>query len=201
MAARDPRVDAYIEQAAPFARPILRRLRAVVHEVCPDVEEAIKWRVPSFEYKGPYCGMAAFKAHVTFGFWKASLLEAQGLPLSGDTAWGHLGCIRGLDDLPSDATMRRLLRAAATLNDHGVTAPRAARAKKPPPRVPAAFKAAIQKNRKALAAFQAFSPSHKREYVEWIAEAKTEGTRARRIATAIEWLSDGKSRNWKYERR
>jgi uncharacterized protein YdeI (YjbR/CyaY-like superfamily) len=201
MANRDPRVDAYIEKAAPFARPILRHLRKAVHAACPGVEEAIKWSVPSFEYKGPFCGMAAFKAHVTFGFWKASLLTGAGVPNPDAKPMAQFGSIRSVADLPDDKTLRRVLAAAIALNDAGVKPYRKAPVKHPPIRLPAPLKTALAGNARAKAAFDAFSPSHKREYIAWIVEAKGEDTRARRVAQAILWMAEGKSRNWKYERR
>ncbi|HET9371869.1 MAG TPA: YdeI/OmpD-associated family protein [Vicinamibacterales bacterium] len=200
MARKDPRVDAYIKKAAPFARPILTHLRKVVHRACPQVTETIKWGVPAFEYKGPFCGIAAFKAHAIFGFWKHGLLAKQGLLPEERTAMGSFGRITSLDDLPDETSLTRLIEAAAALNDAGVKAPRAARTPKPPIGVPPAFKAALARNRKTLAAFEAFSPSHRREYLEWITEARTEATRDKRIATALEWIAQGKSRNWKYQR-
>jgi uncharacterized protein YdeI (YjbR/CyaY-like superfamily) len=200
MAGKDPRVDAYIKKAAPFARPILTHLRKVVHRACPQVTETIKWGVPAFEYKGPFCGIAAFKAHAIFGFWKHSLLAKQGLVPEERTAMGSFGRITSLDGLPDETSLMRLIEAAAALNDAGVTAPRAARTPKPPIRMPPALKAALARNKKALAAFEALSPSHRREYLEWITEARTEATRDKRIATALEWIAQGKSRNWKYQR-
>ena len=198
MATKDPRVDAYIAKAQPFARPILRHLRKVVHAGCPDVVETMKWSMPHFDYKGPFSGMAAFEAHCTFGFWKASLLE--GLTKNED-AMGQFGCIRSLADLPSEKTLLDLVRQAARLNDEGVKVKRAPKPPKAPVTVPASLAAALKKNRKAQAAFDAFSPSHRREYVEWIAEAKQDATRDKRIATALQWLAEGKSRNWKYRSR
>ncbi|HXG54133.1 MAG TPA: YdeI/OmpD-associated family protein [Vicinamibacterales bacterium] len=196
MPTKDPRVDAYIAQAQPFARPILRHLRKVVHAGCPDVVETMKWRMPHFDYKGPFSGMAAFKAHCTFGFWKASLLE--GLANNGE-AMGQFGCIRSLADLPPEKTLLTLVTQAVKLNDEEVKVKRAPKAPKAPITVPAGFAAALKKHKKAQAAFDAFSPSHRREYVEWIAEAKQDATRDRRIAQAMEWMTEGKSRHWKYQ--
>jgi hypothetical protein len=193
----DPRIDAYIGKAKPFAQPILKEIRAAVHAGCPKIEETIRWSFPSFYYKGPVCGMAAFKAHATFGFWKGSLLKRH-LPKVDTNAMGHFGALKSRADLPSRATLVRLVKAAVKLNDDGVKIVRR-RKPKPPLKVPTYFTAALRKNAKALAAFEAFPPSHKREYVEWIGEAKREETRAARIAQAIEWIAQGKSRNWKYE--
>lgn len=199
MARNDPRVDEYILNAAPFAQPILARLRAVVHRACPDVVEGMKWSFPHFDYKGIFCSMAAFKGHATFGFWKYKLLEDH-LPVADSQAMGQFGRLTSVRDLPSDKALTRIVRAAARLNDAGVKVPRAPRTKKPPVRPPVWFLAAIRKNKKALATFTDFSPSHKREYVEWVTEAKSDETRARRLATAIDWMAQGKGRNWKYER-
>src|SRR5262245_11092343 len=198
MATRDPRVDAYIQKARPFARPVLKRLRAVVRAGCPGVEETIKWGVPSFEYKGPMCGMAAFKEYVTFGFWKHALLTDR-LPTKEGNAMSHYGKIRSLADLPSRASLISTVRAAVELSEKGLKIERK-RTKKPPVKVPAYFTAALRRNARALATFNAFPPSHKREYVEYVTEAKREETRARRIETTIAYLAQGKTRNWKYER-
>jgi uncharacterized protein YdeI (YjbR/CyaY-like superfamily) len=196
MGNRDPRVDAYIRNAAPFARPVLAHLREVVHECCPDVVETLKWRSPSFEHEGILCGFAAFKAHCAFGFWKHELVV--GDDAKAREAMGSFGRITSLADLPPKAVLRRYIRKAMRLNEEGVTAPR----RKTRPRKPVAMhpdlKRALARSRKAAATFEAFSPSHKREYVEWVAEAKRDETRARRIAQAVAWMAEGKPQNWKY---
>jgi uncharacterized protein YdeI (YjbR/CyaY-like superfamily) len=197
MGTRDARIDAYIEKAQPFARPILTHIRKVVHAGCPDVVETIKWGMPHFDYKGIMCGMAAFKEHCAFGFWKASLLGMSG-PESRD-AMGQFGCVKSIKDLPSQKELIGLVKAAAKLNDEGITVKREKKVPKPALAPPPALTAALKKNKKAQAAFDALSPGHRREYVEWIAEAKQEATRERRIATTLEWLSEGKTRNWKYQ--
>ena len=198
MAAKDPRVDAYIEKAQPFAKPILRQLRKLAHVACPEVVETIKWGVPAFEYKGPMCGMAAFKAYCTFGFWKSSLME--GLPVA-DNPMSQFGRMTSIDDLPPEKTIVSLIKQAKKLNDEGIKIKREVKAPKPPVKVPPYFATALKKNKKAQATFDAFPPSHRREYVEWIADAKQEATRDRRIAQAVEWIAQGKGRNWKYESR
>jgi uncharacterized protein YdeI (YjbR/CyaY-like superfamily) len=199
MGKKDPRVDAYIAKAAPFARPILARLRKAVHAGCPTVEEAIKWGAPFFMYEGILCNMAGFKQHCTFGFWKGSLLKSLIAVGKSKEAMGQLGRIESLADLPSDEFLIKQVHEAMRLNEHGAKAPtkHPSRAKKPLV-VPAYVTAALKQNAKARAAFAAFSPSHKREYVEWITEAKTEATRQKRLATALEWMTEGKSRHWKY---
>lgn len=203
MGRRHPGVDAYIVHSAPFARPILKHLRQLVHTGCPEVEEKLKWGFPHFDYKGMFCHMAAFKAHAIFGFWKSGLLmRGKGsLARPAEKAMGDFGRITSVDDLPSDRTLIGLVRRAKKLNDEGVKVarrkPAAVRAARPP----AWFMSALRKNAKALAAFQGFSPSQKRAYVEWISEAKREDTRARRMAQAVAWMAAGKSRNWKYERK
>jgi hypothetical protein len=198
--ARDPRVDTYIAKAPAFAQPILIRLRDAVHTGCPDVVETIKWSVPSFEYKGPFCGMASFKKHAMFGFWKHKLMQDV-LPKGDHRAFGRFGRLESVDDVPSKAALVKIIRIAKKLNDDGVKVPRAPKVAKPPVKTPADLMAALKKSPRALAAFKAFPPSHKREYVEWITDAKGEDTRTRRVAQAIEWMSEGKSRNWKYDRR
>ncbi len=200
MGMKDPRVDAYIAKAADFAKPILTALRDSVHEACPDVEEAIKWRFPHFMYKGMLCSMASFKEHAAFGFWKGSLVV--GDASKNAEAMGHLGRLTTTGDLPPRRVLAAYIKRAVALNDDGVKVKRAPkRAAAKAPRTPDILSAALKKRAKARAAFAAFSPSHKREYVEWITEAKTEATRARRVATAVEWMEAGKARNWKYEKR
>lgn len=199
MGKKDPRVDAYIDKAGDFAKPILRRLRAAVHGACPDVEEAMKWSFPHFMYKGMLCSMASFKEHAAFGFWKGSLVL--GKESKNAEAMGHLGRLTKLSDLPSKAVLAGYIRKAVALNDDDVKvarAPRRAAPKAVP--VPADLTAALNRSGKAHDTFKGLSPSHKREYIEWITEAKTDETRARRIKTAIEWMSEGKARNWKYMR-
>ena len=203
----DPRVDAYIAKSKPFAQPILNHLRELVHKACPAVVETMKWSRPFFEYKGVILGnMSAFNEHCSFGFWgeeiAAVLREAN---LLQPDAMGSLGRLTRVEDLPANKQMLSLLRQAAALVDSGqYTSPIAARNKvvKAPAaaiEAPPEFTKALKANRKASAAFAAFSPSCKREYVEWIADAKRAETRDKRIATAIDWISEGKQRNWKYQ--
>jgi uncharacterized protein YdeI (YjbR/CyaY-like superfamily) len=200
MSTRSPQVDAYIAKSAPFARPILEKLRTLFHKACPDVEETIKWGFPHFERHGVLGSMAAFKQHASFGFWKGSLMsDPQGLFRGvGKTTMNALR-VETLEDLPSDKVLLPYIKEAAKLNEEGVKPPvRKKKAVKKAVKAPDYFLAALRKHPKALAAFEAFPPSHKREYVEWITEAKQEATRQKRLATALEWLSEGKPRNWKY---
>jgi uncharacterized protein YdeI (YjbR/CyaY-like superfamily) len=195
----DSRIDDYIARSAEFAKPILRHIRAVVHESCPDVEETMKWSVPHFDYQGTMmCSMAAFKEHCAFGFWKASLI-LEGTGPNRDAA-GHFGRITKVSDLPSKAVMRGYIRKAMALNETRTRVTREPKAPKKAIPVPADFKAAVKKNKKAHATFEAFSPSHRRDYLEWITEAKSAETRKRRLDQAVQWLAEGKSRNWKYQR-
>jgi len=199
MGSRDPRVDAYIAKSAEFAQPVLSHLREIVHAVCPDVEETIKWGFPHFMYHGMLCGMAAFKQHCTFGFWKARLIGSA-YPAAGE-AMGEFGRITKISDLPSKKVLAGFIKQAMEFNEDGVKVSRERKsgAPKPPLELPPAFAAALKKNSSAAAAFRAFSPSHRREYIEWIAEAKRDETRERRIAIALEWLAEGKPRHWKYQ--
>jgi hypothetical protein len=193
----DPRIDAYIERQAAFARPILVHLRAIVHEACPDCEETLKWSSPSFMYKGKIlAGFAAFKAHATFGFWSGSqVLEADPKQAS---AMGQFGRLTALDDLPPRATLIDLTRKGMKLIDEGVK-PIRNKHVKAPFTVPQDLRAAIDAAPAAKATFEAFPPSCQREYVEWITGAKRDETRAKRLAQTVEWLAEGKRRNWKYE--
>jgi hypothetical protein len=194
---RDKRIDAYIAKAAGFAQPILKQLREVVHEGCPEVEETIKWRMPAFEYKGPLVGMAAFKKHAAFGFWKHKLVVGEDRQT---TAMGSFGCLTSLDDLPSRKALVALVRKARKLNDEGVKVVRdkTTKGKKRATMHPE-LKAALARSKKAQATFDAFPPSAKFEYVEWVAEAKGDDTRARRVAQSVEWMAQGKRRHWKYQ--
>ena len=197
MGTRDPRIDAYIAKSADFAKPILTHLREIVHSACPDVEETMKWSNPHFMYKGMLGGMAAFKEHCAFGFWKGSLI----LPKADtENAAGHFGRITKVSDLPPKKVIAGYVKEAMRLNEEGVKSPARAKANRAKPIVvPEALEAALKKNARARRTFEAFSPSNQREYTEWIADAKGDDTRQRRVATAIEWMAEGKSRNWKYQ--
>jgi uncharacterized protein YdeI (YjbR/CyaY-like superfamily) len=202
MGKRDPRVDAYIAKSAAFARPILEHLRDIVHEACPGAEEGLKWSMPHFMYHGILCGMAAHTQHCSFGFWKGALVVGQEAAESRD-GMGHLGRITSLEDLPPKKLLVGYIRKAMRLNEEGVPSPsrsREARKPKPEPQVPTELAAALRKNPQAQTVFKGFSPSHRREYVQWISEAKSEATRNRRLEKTIEQLVEGKPHNWKYQR-
>ncbi len=206
MGTRDPRIDTYIDASAPFARPILTRIREVVHDACPDVEETLKWRFPHFMYRGMLCSMAAFKKHCAFAFWKGALVVGESAGTAGD-AMGQFGRLESLDDLPSKAILTGYIRKAMHLNEEGVSKskPGAAAAKsgaktKKPVAIPNDLQSALRRDSAARTAFANFSPSQQRDYIEWLTEAKREETRKRRLETAIEWISEGKTRNWKYIR-
>lgn len=195
----DPRIDAYIAKSADFAQPVLRQLRSLVHEACPQVEESIKWGAPSFGYAGGIlCGMAAFKRHVSFGFWKHALVMGEGAERDG---MGSFGKMTSLSDVPSKKAMTLLIRKAMRLNEQGVKTPGMRKSVDPraPLETPEDLLVALSGNRKARKTFDAFSPSARREYVEWIIEAKRAETRQRRIIQAVEWMTEGKQRNWKYQ--
>ena len=194
----DPRIDAYIAEAQPFARPILEKVRNRVHAVLPDVEETLKWSMPAYTVGGKIVLItAAFKAHTALNFWRGQELETSH---SSVGAMGQFGKIKSLDELPSDADLDRLIREAAELAKSAPAPRKAKAAPKPAPALHPDFATALAKAPKAKAALDGFPPSAQRDYFEWIGEAKQDATRARRIATAIEWLSEGKRRNWKYER-
>lgn len=199
MGKKDPRIDAYIAKAADFAKPILTHIRAVVHSASPQVEETMKWSAPHFDYKGEMmCGMAAFKEHCAFGFWKGSLIFGNKRP--GDGSAGHLGRITMVADLPSNAVLTGYIKKAMQLNDEGT---KVARPKAPPKKAlpaPPDLARALTKTAGAGKAFDTMSPSARREYIEWLTEAKTEATRLKRLTTAVEWIAEGKTRNWKYQK-
>jgi hypothetical protein len=194
----DPRIDAYIAGKPDFARPILAHLRAAVHRACPEVEEGVRWSMPSFSYRGKIlCQMAAFNAHATFGFW-------QGRAVTGATeqpsAMGQFGRLTGLDDLPPDAEIDALIYKAMALVDRGASVPRPPKHAKPELTMPDYLAAALRDNPAAQTTYDAFPPSCRRDYVEWVVEAKRPETRAKRVAEAVGWMAEGKRRNWKYEK-
>jgi len=199
----DKRIDTYIERSAEFAKPILIHIRELVHRTAPEISETIKWAFPHFEYKGTICHMASFKQHCTFGFRKASLLPDPHNLLNGETssAMGQFGRITALSDLPSDEILESYLRNAILLNETGIKLPVI---KKSPSAsvvsVPEYFMEALSKNPLAQSTFEGFSNSHKKEYIEWVSEAKTEKTREKRLATTMLWLSEGKLMHWRYKK-
>lgn len=197
----DPRIDAYIEKAWPFAKPILIHLRKLVHQASPNITETIKWGAPFFEYKGLIGGMAAFKEHCAFNFMKRQLMkDVEVFDSNNREAKGHLGKITSLEDLPDDETMIGYLKEAVQLNEEEKKAPKKASAAKVEAAIPDEVKAALQKNKKASDFFETLPPSHKKEYIVWVTEAKTEATRSKRLATMMEWLEEGKRYDWKYKK-
>lgn len=188
----DPRVDAYIAKSAEFARPILKRIRKLVHAACPGVEETLKWSSPFYEHKGILIATPAFKQHCALVFWKGELIFGK------EDQRKKLRRLTSLADLPGDKILTGYIKQAIAFNEAGITTPRPKPKAKTKSVVPGYFLAALRKNKKALAAFWNFSPSHQREYIEWITEAKREETRAKRIKTALEWIATGKSRHWQY---
>lgn len=205
MPKKDKRIDIYIAKSQPFAQPILKKLRELIHKANPQVEETVKWGMPFFDYKGPYCNVAAFKQHAVLRFWKYKLIKdpkgyMQEISAHGGNAMGNLGRIKSLKDLPPDKVLIDFLHQAKKLNDDGIKPEAVRRLPKKELVVPPYFKVALHKNKKALSVFENFSPSCRREYVEWVTEAKTEATRSSRLETAVQWIGEGKKRNWKYER-
>ncbi len=204
MGKKDKKVDAYIAKSAEFAKPILTHLRELVHKACPEVVEVIKWGFPNFDYKGVFCSMAGFKQHCSFGFWKASLMDDPHkiLSITDRNSMGHFDRIISLKDLPSDRILLAYVKQAAELNDKGVR-----RVVKVTPKgsktidTPEYFEKALKKNKTARDIFENFAYSHRKEYIQWFEEAKTEETRNKRIVQAIEWISEGKGRNWKYAKK
>ncbi len=199
MAKKNPAVDAYIGKSADFARPILNHIRKIVHSACPEVEEAVKWGMPFFVYNGMLCNMAAFKEHCSLGFWKGKLIFGEKYLEGEEEGMGSFGRITKVSDMPSEKALTGYIKNAMKLNEEGVKAPAVRKGKeKMELTAPPYFMDALKKNKKALATYESFSPSHKREYGEWVVEAKTEETREKRLETAIEWMAEGKIRNWKY---
>lgn len=201
MPEKDKRIDAYIERSADFAKPVLNHLRKIVHKACPNVEETWKWSFPHFDYRGEMmCSMAAFKEHCAFGFWKASLMESK-KEFTGNNkdAMGHMGKIRSVSDLPSEKEIIRFIKEAMKLNDDGIKLTKKPVKAVKEVKVPEDLSCELYKNKKAMKVFEGFSPSHRKEYIEWINEAKTESTRAKRILNAVDMIEEGKSRHWNYK--
>lgn len=201
MGKKDARVDEYIHRSAEFARPILTHIRGLVHQGCPDVSETVKWGFPHFEYKGVLCSMAAFREHCAMTFWKGKLIFGKGK--TGE-AMGQFGRITSVSGLPPKKTLLGYVKEAARLNEAGVKIARSARPKpgeRKEVEVPDVLRKALRSNKKALSTFEKFSYSHKKEYIEWITEAKADATREKRLALAVDWMAEGKSRNWKYDRK
>lgn len=199
----DERVDAYIEKSADFAKPILNHLRELIHKACPEINETIKWSFPHFDYKGTVCHIASFKQHCAFGLSKSSLLPDPYNLFEGtrDSEMSQFGRITTLDDLPEDEILIQYIQNGVLLNETGVKLPAKKKTAAAEVEVPAYFTEQLSTNPLALSSFENFSNSHKKEYLDWIVEAKTETTRQKRMAMALEWLSEGKSRNWKYDRK
>jgi uncharacterized protein YdeI (YjbR/CyaY-like superfamily) len=198
MAKASPEFNAYISGAGAFAQPVLRKVRALFRKACPEIEESIKWGHLTFGHHGIVAGMGAFKEHVRLSFWKGRLLKDD-WPASGNSVGMGSMRLEKLSDLPSDKAILVLIRRAAELNEKGVKTARPKRtAAKAAPKIPAALAVALSRNKRAKAVFDAFSPSNRKEYIEWISDAKQEATRQRRLETAMEWMEQGKPRNWKY---
>jgi uncharacterized protein YdeI (YjbR/CyaY-like superfamily) len=194
---REPRIDAYIANARPFARPILEKVRERVHVVLPDAEEAVKWSMPAYTLGGKIVVVtAAFKAHAALNFWRGQ--ELRGDQANAD-AMGQFGKLKSVADLPGEAELDRLIREAADLAAKAPAPRKTKHEPKPLPELHPEFAAALDRAPRAKATLDAFPPSCRREYLEWVADAKQDATRQKRIATAVEWLSEGKRRNWKYE--
>lgn len=200
---KDERIDVYIEKSAEFAQPILNHLREIIHKAVPDIHETMKWSFPHFEYKKSIlCSMAAFKQHCSFGFWLGSLMKDTENIMKpiGETGMGQFGKIASIGDLPSKEIITQYIYQAVELIENGAKLPKKLAVTSQEIEIPSILVDALAKNDKAKVIFEKFSPSHRKEYIAWILEAKTEATRERRVVTTIEWLSEGKSRNWKYEK-
>jgi uncharacterized protein YdeI (YjbR/CyaY-like superfamily) len=201
MSSSDPRIDTYINKAAPFAQPILRHIRRLVHKACPEVEETLKWGFPNFDYKGVMISTAAFKAHCTLNIWKAQLIPGIAQVNEEDSAMGQFGRITSISDLPDDETLLGFFREAKRLNDENIKVPQKPKNQNSKELiVPECLIEALEENPLAAETWDKFSYSHRKEYVTWITEAKTEATKIKRLATTIEWLADGKTQMWKYSK-
>lgn len=194
-------IDRYIEKASPFAQPILRRVRELVHSSRDDIEEALKWRSPTFLVDGKIiCGMAAFKEHCVFAFWhQAVQAEIAKENAKVRAALLERGCLTDVAQLPSAKIVAKYVRRSVELYAADVPSLRRAKERKPELEMPADFEAALKKNSRARTHFAAFSPGKRRDYIEWITTAKRTETRLERLETAVEWIAEGKARHWKYE--
>jgi uncharacterized protein YdeI (YjbR/CyaY-like superfamily) len=167
-----------------------------VHAACPDCEEDIKWGAPAFMYKGILFMMASFKEYCAINFWKGALIV-------GDDATegvaGQLGKLKQVSDLPSKKVLTGYIKKAMALNESGTAVAKRVPRPKTDVVMPDYFMVAIRKSKRALAGYEKFSASQQREYIEWITSAKGEATRDRREKQAVEWMAEGKSRNWKYQ--
>lgn len=194
---KNKKVDDYILQSQDFAKPILTHLRKLIQIACPQVEESIKWGHPHFEYKGLLCNVAAFNRHCAFGFWKAALMkDAELLTKNNNDAMGHSGKLKSISDLPKDKIIIARVKEAVLLNEQGVHLPAKKHSEKNPEiKVPLLLKNELIKNKEVDQKFNSLSPSHKKEYIEWIEDAKKEETKFKRIASTIKWVMEGKSTN------
>jgi len=203
MVRMDARVDAYIAKAQPFAQPILNHIRETMHRALPEVQETIKWSMPFFTTPGGkiIANMAAFKAHCSFGLWASSVREQlKAAGFESDGSMGTLGRIASVKDLPADRMLVKLIKEAAAAVEGGESLmKRKKTVPKALPEIHPEFAAALKKNKAAIKVYEAFSPSCKREYLEWINEAKRDATRTTRIEQAVTWIAEGKQRNWKYQ--
>lgn len=193
-------VDEYLLTIPEFARPVLEHFRKLVHQVCPEAEEILKWGHPSFNYKGILCGFAGFKKYCAIVFWKGALIgdSEQVLKQVGSSDMKRLDALHSVKDLPSDKVLKAWLKEAVRLNEENIKVPATSRKEKKELVIPADLQQALKKNKAAYAVFEQFSTSNKRDYAEWLEEAKTQATRDKRLATAVEWIAEGKVRNWKY---
>jgi uncharacterized protein YdeI (YjbR/CyaY-like superfamily) len=200
MGSRDKRIDAYIAKSGDFAKPILTELREIIHATCPEVQETIKWGAPFYDYHGTMCMTPAFKQHCKLGFWNSRLVYDEATRKAG--IHEKLDHIESVKELPSKKVIAGFIKKAMKLNEEGVKSPTRAKGAAPKPEIPMPkeFKTALGKNKKAKTVYEEFPPSHRREYLQWITEAKTDATRDRRIEQAVEWIAEGKQRNWKYQR-
>jgi uncharacterized protein YdeI (YjbR/CyaY-like superfamily) len=202
MGHRDQRIDAYIDKAAPFAQPILKHFRELMHRACPDIKENIKWGMPSFELNSIVANIASFKSHLGIAFPKSALMhDPQKLFSSAEDAIGHFGRISSLEDLPDDEILIKYIQEAAKLDREGKKIPKKPAQPKAEIEMPDYFAAALEKNPTAKQHFESFSPSAKREYMEWLIDAKSEATRNSRLERAMEWITEGKHRLWKYQKK
>ena len=202
---KSDKVEAYIQKSADFAKPILKHFRSLVFSTCPDVVETYKWSFPFYTYRGKnMCHMAAFKAHCAIGFWHAALMKQSETLLAkarSEEAMGHLGKISSLKDLPKDKELIAYIKESMRLIEAGIKAPAKPKKAEVTLETPDYFKKELIKNPNAKRQFEAFASSHKKEYIRWISEAKTEETRNKRMHTSIEWIAEGKDRNWKYRKK
>lgn len=197
----NPKIDEYIGSAPAFAQPVAAHLRFLLHTACPRVVETIKWGIPHFDCHGEMmCVFAAATRHCSFTFLKQEIMSDPrlranpGLPAQKR----FLGKLTSLSDLPQDPELVAFIKEAMVLNEQGVKLPERESKGSKEVAVPEEFARRLNADSAARDVFEAKPQSFRKEYLLWIADAKTDTTRQKRIDTSLEWIAAGKGRFWQY---